>query len=392
MPDPTIQTATTTLVRPDRAAGLPWPYPKLVTVMTRPGVETGYMSTWVPPAPRLIPQWRAALRDLHRSPDWHQGVARTIMRGQATIVPYMPGLPSGQAELAAASVLCDLEARRLAEADLFFASADMTALAKAAASIPPIEPVSMQRLPAPTGFLVFGEPIGAYPDPDAGHPADRDISIVAVAWSPWSVADATPPGAGITWWANIGDGLHQVAPGYAGIWLTFYMAPSFTAARMPLLWNNELVMVPGTRFDAAPSGDSTGEWAQVVYTAWQLMMQTGRSRLVDTETVPRDRAGRRRDDRDGITGGRDVRVVNVHSAHRPRATTEPPAGAGAREWSHRWPVRPHRRDHCMNPHHHAAGDCHHEDRIIPPYIKGPADAPLRLGQTVHLWDHQPPPP
>ncbi len=26
---------------------------------------------------------------------------------------------------------------------------------------------------------------------------------------------------------------------------------------------------------------------------------------------------------------------------------------------------------------------------MPAHIKGPADKPLKLGETVHLWDHQP---
>ncbi|MBX4178396.1 MULTISPECIES: hypothetical protein [Streptomyces rochei group] len=49
------------------------------------------------------------------------------------------------------------------------------------------------------------------------------------------------------------------------------------------------------------------------------MSQTGKTQLTEVEEVPRDRAGRKRDRRDGITGPSDVRIVN-----RPRYwSTEP---------------------------------------------------------------------
>jgi hypothetical protein len=81
----------------------------------------------------------------------------------------------------------------------------------------------------------------------------------------------------------------------------------------------------------------------------------------------------------------------VHRPSPAAAVQDAAASTGRRapQWSCRWPVRPHRRDHCMNPHRHAEGDCTHEDRIIPAVVKGPADKPLRLRETVNLWDSQP---
>lgn len=43
----------------------------------------------------------------------------------------------------------------------------------------------------------------------------------------------------------------------------------------------------------------------------------------------------------------------------------------------------------MDPREHTSGTCTHEERIILPYVKGPADKPLRLRERVHLWDRQP---
>lgn len=50
-----------------------------------------------------------------------------------------------------------------------------------------------------------------------------------------------------------------------------------------------------------PEPDTTKEWAQVVYTAWQLMSQTEKTQLTEVEEVSRDRAGLKRDRRDEIS-------------------------------------------------------------------------------------------
>ncbi|MFD0723733.1 hypothetical protein [Streptomyces globosus] len=81
--------------------------------------------------------------------------------------------------------------------------------------------------------------------------------------------------------------------------------------RAPLNWDNETALAFGE-----PEPDTTREWAQVVYTAWQLMSQTGKTQLTEVEEVPRERAGGKRDRRAGITGPSGVRIVNVHTAHR----------------------------------------------------------------------------
>src|SRR5205807_10035783 len=91
-----------------------------------------------------------------------------------------------------------------------------------------------------------------------------------------------------------------------------------------------------------------------------------------------------------------VQIVNAHTAHRPtRAAAEEAAAAStgrrAPQYTSRWPVRPHPRAQCMIPQAHSDGDCQHEERIIPTHITGPAGKPLRVRDTVHLWDHQPEP-
>lgn len=371
------------------------------------------MTTWTPPPPNRLPVWRKSLRDMHLNTGWAKGVVGSLRLGQATVRPRVyipPNLTSDLdkvstkdtdmvADAIAGAVLCVQEAERLAAADLYYASPDMATLAKAASVPAPIEPFAARRAPSPAGLILFAEPIGAYPDPDAEHPDDRDISIVAASWSPWTAETRMPSSPlPVTWYGKNASGvMQQIPPGYEGTWITFYMRPSFDHDdRMPLLPNNELVVAEGRAFDPNPSGDTIDEWLHVLYTAWQLMSQPAAARrapLAEVTTVPRDRAGRRRDVREGITGSPDVRLVNVHSSHRPRGRlvdTDPSHVPGPREWRHRWRVRPHRRWHCMDPHHHAEGACTHADRVIPKHDKGPPDKPpLITGERVHLWDHQP---
>ncbi|MEV7561547.1 hypothetical protein [Streptomyces sp. NPDC089795] len=284
---------------------------------------------------------------------------------------------------------------------MYFATADMTALALAAAATPPRERVSVERLPAESGFIVFAEPIGGYVE---------DVGL-ALAGTP-----AARPGVD----ARVGYAV--VPPGTRGIWVTYYsprglfsgLPPETVVGTMrdgsvmtagmieaerhtvpggPLAWDNEVLLFEGATFEAARP-DTTDVWNHILYTAWQLMTSAGGTRWAEVEEIPRDRPGRKRDARQGITGLSGVRVVGVHTAQRPpreAADSDAAASTGRREpsWSCRWPVRPYRRSTCLNPAGHAAGDCQHEDRIVPGHIKGPARAPLRTGTTVHLWDHQP---
>ncbi|WTX01164.1 hypothetical protein OG216_47985 (plasmid) [Streptomycetaceae bacterium NBC_01309] len=362
-------------------------------------------------------------------------IANALNGGKGTMFPTIddPRLAGRSFGSIAAVPMAHSEARRLQEASLYFATADMTALALAAAVTPPQEPMQKRRLPVPTGFLVFGEPIGGYTLDVTkdyaldGDPIEVTIPIVAVSWSVWTpcdfkVTDENGYSPRVRWAVQLTPGaLHELPPDYEGVWLTFYAGPGpefeglppetivardntgrgitarqvvASAAKQPALnWDNESVLGFGAPFEEADPGN-TQHWAQVVYTAWQLMSQTGTSQFTEIEEIPRDRSGRKRDAREGITGDGTVRVVNVHARHRPSRTAaaEDAAASTGRDtpsWSCRWPVRPYRRYTCLNTHGHASGDCEHEDRIVPGHIKGPTDKPLRVGETVNLWDHQP---
>jgi hypothetical protein len=159
---------------------------------------------------------------------------------------------------------------------------------------------------------------------------------------------------------------------------------------------DELVL----RFDEPlppPDPDHGSQWAHVVYTAWQMMSQTGKTQLTEIETVSRPRHGLKRDNRAGILGPGAVRLVRVHTRHRPTAQASAQDAAAshgrrAPQWSCRWPVCPYRRNTCLNPRAHAEGGCGHEEQVVPFHIKGPADKPLIVSNRVHIWDTPPPSP
>ncbi|KOU78998.1 MULTISPECIES: hypothetical protein [unclassified Streptomyces] len=387
---------------------------------------------WVPPAPRELPEWRAQLVDHTASEASDVTMREAIRGGRCNIVPSMRKPPI-EADALAALILNQAERARLEQAELYFATADMTALALAAAATPPRERVSIERLPAESGFIVFAEPIGGYVEDVglalAGTPAARPgvdaqvtTPIVAASWTAWTPEDVDVEGQPVTWGQLSRAGYQVVPPGTRGIWVTYYsprgllsgLPPETVLGTMrdgtvmtagmiesqqhtvpggPLTWDNEVLLFEGAPFEAARP-DTTDVWSHTLYTAWQLMTSTSGTRWAEVEEIPRDRAGRKRDARQGISGVSDVRVVSVHTAQRPpreAAEADAAASTGRREpsWSCRWPVRPYRRSTCLNPGGHAAGDCQHEDRIVPGHIKGPAGAPLRTGATVHLWDRQP---
>ncbi|MCX4524045.1 hypothetical protein OHA69_41375 [Streptomyces anulatus] len=388
---------------------------------------------WDPPDPKQLPELRSALLD-HYSSAMAMVWMRTALRaGRCAIIPEVPGLNAAPDEVAA-QILVGSERLRLAEAQLFYATADMTALALAAAASPPREKVSLDRPPAESGLIVFEEPIGGYVEDigatlavtsgaGPGEEAKVTKPIVAVSWSQWT-PDAIEVDQGtVRWsWKRPGHGVTTIPRVYRGLWLTFYtpsgsfsrLAPDTVVGTTPegtpltagqvtrltgqvsapaLSWDNEVLLAEGVPFaEARP--DTTDAWTHVLYTAWQLMAEGGRTRWTETEEIPRPRAGAKRDARQGVTAPATVHVVNVHTTRRPprqRAAEDAAASTGRREpqWSCRWPVSPHRRDHCMNPARHAEGDCRHEDRLIPGYVKGPEDKPLRISDTVHLWDRQP---
>jgi len=385
--------------------------------------------SWSAPEPRRLAELRQEMEEFNRTNIGLLSMASSLQDGRSSLFPYVAG--SRDPAAAAAVLLCGQESQRLSDARLYLVDDETTATAVAAAATPPTEPISVGRLPSPSGLMVFGAPIGSYPIAPGGLGARVEdgaapvhTPIVAVSWSLWTAGPVRAASVPVRWVANAVHGRELVSPGEQGIWITFYTAcgaaysvlPPETvvvnvfgeqttsgemvaALRAPgrpeLTWDNETVLFLGRKFPPAGSPlGTTGQWAQTVYTAWQLMSQTGEHAWTETEVVPRDRAGRRRDRRAGITGDGDVRVVRLREALRPsvEATAKDRQASDGRRpprTEYRWEVPPYRSpNRCLNTRAHATGGCTHAERIIRKHVNGPKGKPVRrVRGPVHLWDN-----
>jgi hypothetical protein len=378
-----------------------------------------------------------------REPDSVEFAVR-ITAGRSPLVPSVTGPPKrGLAveavEIVGGALMGRCEQRRLSQAELYWVDEDMTSLALAAAATPSREPVRARRMPAESGLMLFAHPVGGHdldlaaavtgPWSKAVPGLDTSLRmtypVVAVSWSRWTPADADLDGSpGLLQWTPRTGGA-PLRSEFDGVWMTFWttggkgwdslppdqsiavdhrgatitaadMDARETRAGVPVLrLYDELLLRFGHPLPD-PEPDTSSQWAHTVYTAWQMMSQEGNARLAETETLPRARHGRKRDARARVHAPGVVRLVRVHTRHRPtaQASAEDTAASNGRrapQWTRRWPVRPYRRNACLNPRGHADGLCEHEERLVPAHIKGPADKPLITTDRVHLWDTPPPP-
>ncbi|WP_330351861.1 hypothetical protein [Streptomyces sp. NBC_00582] len=382
--------------------------------------------TWTPPEPKRLPELRQAMEEHQRTRFGLLNMAESLRRGSSSLYPYLPGAPDPHS--AAALVLCGQESQRLRDARLYFADGDMTGLAVAAGRTAPTEEITTDRLPSPSGLMVFADPIGSYDRKAGGPDAPEHLCemsvptpIVGVSWSLWSPDQVL--GGAARWFANSVHGRRLIAPGRQGIWLTFYTAgriydtldpdallpldehsavragdiAEFYRRQPELMWDNETVLLKGDRFpDSSTPLGTTGAWAQIVYTAWQLMAQEGKHAWTEKEVVHRDRAGRKRDRREGLSEG-DVNVVRLLPRHRPspdavqkdQQASEP---RRAPSTAFRWEVAPYRSpNRCLNTRAHPDG-CAHAERIIAGHHNGPKGMPVRPAKgPVHVWGKIPNP-
>lgn len=403
-----------------------------------------HVGAWVAPHPSELPDLRIQMSEqVLKPPHCHEFMMR-IVGGSSPLIPTISGPPEETAasDIMGGILMARSEQRRLRQAQLYWVDEDMTSLALAAAATPSHEPVRARRMPAEAGLMLFAQPIGSHdvdlaaaltsPWTTAVSDLDEELRlafpVVGVSWSRWSPADLDLDGepGKIRWTPRTPQGAAPLTPEFDGVWLTFWTTGSngwdslpldrplaidkhtggtLTAVDMAareaqaglarLQTYDELVL----GFDQPlprPDPDNGSQWAHVVYTAWQLMGQTGNAQLTETETVPRPRHGLKRDRRADILGPGAVQLVRVHTRHRPsaQASAEDTAashGRRAPQWTRRWPVRPYRRNTCLNPRAHAEGGCEHEERVVPAHIKGPADKPLVTTDRVHIWDTAPPP-
>lgn len=102
-------------------------------------------------------------------------------------------------------------------------------------------------------------------------------------------------------------------------------------------------------------------------------------KIACTESVRPSRPERRRYERETKREAPDVQIV--HLRRYDRSPEEPPEGASNRDWTCRWTVDGHWRQQ-------ACGPNFTERRLtfVHPYVKGPADKPLRTREKIYAAD------
>ncbi|MFE4512587.1 hypothetical protein ACFRMQ_00095 [Kitasatospora sp. NPDC056783] len=382
-------------------------------------------NAWRASDPLRLPVWRTQVRDYFRQRPIHQFLAPKVASWDERHTPYVPGR-SGP--MTAARILALQESQRLDDARLYYADEDMTALSVAVGAKRPEEPLSIDRMPSPVGFMVFATALGSYtatsremfgvvPLPD--ETPTLHVPIVAASWSIWSPADwkHTPP---VSWMYRSADEEQARMPDRRGIWLTYYstrsmgfemLAPgtrlgteTLTGRAMtagdqvrrsmghaPLSRVDTVFLPFDDPFPEEMPSDSPYHWTQSVYTAWQLVQHEGRNGWTETEDVvaPSRGSARKRDPQ------RDtVRVIRLRPNRRPsrEAAERDRAEADTKNptrYTHRFPVPPYRRPNaCWNSAIH--GDdpktrlCRHAEQIVAGSIRGPRHLPLRVGPVFKL--------
>lgn len=289
----------------------------------------------------------------------------------------------------------------LVEADLFFVSDEMTAVAGHASQSMPDQVPVRDEFPAECGFAVWDGPLVAADVIEkllAAHPTAELISTCHVlSWKLMElhvhydddngddhVAGEVEVEAAVTGQEDGSGSSYCADQRVRAATLTFWVKPD-NRTYPPLIPYHSAVLdltLPirqSARDDNEGGNEAAGAWIEhfdmAVYTTLVLMGQT-----VAAVTAERpERAERRRTERAGLDM-RDVRVIKLRraQAEEPPAD-ETPAGADAAddpdgkvhiEWRRRWVVRGHWRQQWYP----SLND--HRSVWIHSYVKGPEDKPL----------------
>lgn len=276
---------------------------------------------------------------------------------------------------------------RLAEAELFYVTHDMTELVAQAAAAKPRYEVHADRLPAEVGFVVFAHPYCTVP-PERLAPGQR-VELSAALWAPVPDVGGGPEGAApgvmlvtlqdsdvLLWTQPVGELGPGATPSAVRRVLT-----GLRHSYGPLSYHEEYPLPFGERpwgMDLAEG--LSNEAIGAVMTTWILMGQ--RITTVEREPMPRHICKQAaREGRPEPT----VRTVTLRQARRGAVPVDPQEqrpGEPARRYTKRWPVKDYGywRDTW-----YPSKQRHEQQYVwVPGYMKGPEGAPLVGGERVNV--------
>jgi hypothetical protein len=240
----------------------------------------------------------------------------------------------------------------LQEAKLWWIGADCCELlAQAAPTMPPIT-LDPDLVPDVHGFAFLENPIVGR---DAVHAIP--ISFDAIQWQPEFIRGL--PGLAITMWAQRDDTKLPPSPLGRSDW--------------PYGFDTDH-QLPDT---PARSMASIIEDRQLLAALWQLTSQT--ELVASTEERPYRAAAKRI-----ARSGHEPQPVRLVYLNRRTGHRNSPVATPTREYTHRWIVRPHWRQQPYGP-----ASSLRRAQYIDAHVKGPKDKPLRVRQTVKVWNKPP---
>lgn len=283
-----------------------------------------------------------------------------------------------------------VEQHNLPRADLWWVSAEMSALIDhAARSVPPTT-LTQDLLPSDHGLVVFGQPL-------TGTAADtgEEMPITALSWCRIEISDG----------GEYVDGLNSVpyrfiprgTPGpQAMVPLDGKVIPDRIATigkhKVGIVYGEEHddLWMPsgvthwlmGTETDEAEEGQtdlqvtSLSEDRRWLATLWLLAAQP----LADSHVEPAPRTTARRSQRAKVAS--DVRLVDLRRRASAGSSEHEPTGLDRHSYSHRFIVGGDTgfwRQQACGP-----GWSQHRPVWIAPFIKGPTDKPLKLRERVNV--------
>lgn len=315
---------------------------------------------WKPtPLPHHHRDMVAAMR---RSASWRAARLRTVVSPEQAAA-FGHGLQEAR-EAAARAVLDEPE--KLENAELYWVTAKMAPFALDASTDMPPDVIASEHMPEPAGVIAFES--GLPPLRVASGPHDL---LAPVRILTWSVSDMLrTPVLAIVAWCHSDD----VTADHEEF---FAWREGSQAGRLPGVWRVaiQVNLALSEPLDAY-NYDAEDESILYLLVATWVLMQTPTMAHARTVTPSRDpgaRAGRR--DR----RPRSVKIIELRRlAHQPTAPGE--TDEKGRVYRHRWVVRGHWRQQPFGPKR-----SQRRTQWIPPYIKGPEDAPLLPTEHVNVW-------